>query len=64
MPGAWRLHPRRSFVESSSDSLDKAARTLQLLGDELPECCRRHVIPALRHRQTMQPSTGPQPFRS
>lgn len=48
---AWTLHPRRSIVEPSPDFLDKAARALQLLNDELPACCKRHVIPALRDRQ-------------
>ena len=45
---AWEPHPRRFIVESSSDFLDKAARALQILRGEVPECCQRHVIPALR----------------
>jgi predicted ATPase len=48
---AWEGHPRRFIVESSADFLDKAARALEILRGELPECCQRHVIPALRdHR--------------
>lgn len=47
---AWESHPRRFIVESSSDFLDKAARALQILRSEMPECCRRHVIPSLRGR--------------
>jgi predicted ATPase len=48
---AWALHPRRFIVESSLDFLDKAARAVQILRDEMPECCKRHVIPALAGRQ-------------
>jgi len=47
---AWQPHPRRFIVESSSDFLDKASRALQILRGEMPECCKRHVIPALRGR--------------
>ena len=48
---AWSRHPRRFIVESSTDFLDKAARALALLRDELPECCRRHVIPSIDARE-------------
>jgi predicted ATPase len=53
---AWEPHPRRFIVESSSEFLDKAALALQILRDEMPECCRRHVIPALldRHRRSTE----------
>jgi len=44
---AWSAHPRRFIVAPSADFLDKAARALALLRDELPECCRLHVVPAL-----------------
>lgn len=37
---AWAAHPRRFFVESSEDFLDKAARALALLRAEVPSCCR------------------------
>lgn len=47
---AWQSHPRRFIVESSAEFLDKAARALEVLRGELPECCQRHVIPALRDR--------------
>jgi predicted ATPase len=52
---AWELHPRRSIVESSADFLDKAAQALQILRAEMPDCCKRHVIPALRDRMPTQP---------
>jgi predicted ATPase len=48
---AWARHPRRFMVESSVEFLDKAARALDILRGELPECCQRHIIPARdRHR--------------
>lgn len=49
---AWASHFRRFIVESSSDFLDKAARALEILRGELPECCKRHVVPALRDHLT------------
>lgn len=47
---AWQEHPRRFVVESTSDFLDKAAKALEILRAEMPECCRRHVVPAVRGR--------------
>ena len=47
---AWEPHPRRFIVDSSSSFLDKAARALEILRAEMPECCRRHVVPALDGR--------------
>jgi predicted ATPase len=44
----WATHPRRFTVASSRDFLDKATRALQILRQELPECCRQHVVPALK----------------
>ena len=60
---AWALHSRRFIVESSSDFLDKAARALQILRGEMPECCQRHVVPALRdrHMQAGQIGAGDSP---
>jgi len=45
---AWEGHPRRFVVEASRDFLDKAARALEILRGEMPECCRRHAVPLLR----------------
>ena len=47
---AWDRHPRRFFVEASSDFLDKAAHALEILRRELPECCRAHVVPVVDER--------------
>ncbi len=37
---AWEGHPRRFFVESTPEFLEKATRTLELIKKELPACCR------------------------
>ena len=39
----WDAHPRRFIVESTLEFLDKAAATLDILRQEMPECCREHV---------------------
>ncbi len=36
---AWAGHPRRFFVDSSADFLEKAMHTLDVLRSELPPCC-------------------------
>jgi predicted ATPase len=43
----WQRHPLLFTVDASPDFLDKAARVLDVLRDQLPECCRHHVIPLL-----------------
>jgi predicted ATPase len=43
----WEDHPRRFVVEASADFLGKARRVLEILRGEVPECCRRHVVPFL-----------------
>jgi predicted ATPase len=47
---AWQSHPRRFVVESFSDFLDKVARALDVLRGEMPDCCKQHVVPAIRGR--------------
>jgi predicted ATPase len=44
---AWENHPRRFVIEPSADFLSKAARALEILRAEMPECCRRHVVPII-----------------
>lgn len=41
---AWEGHPRRIFVEASTDFLDKAMHTLQILRAELPPCCAASMV--------------------
>ena len=55
---AWERHPRRFVVESSAEFLDKAARALEVLRGELPDCCRRHVVPSV-HERDLKPGTVP-----
>jgi predicted ATPase len=42
---AWESHPKRFMVQSSAEFLDKAGQALEILRGELPECCKRHVVP-------------------
>jgi predicted ATPase len=46
----WRTHPHRHIVEATPDFLTKAARVLDLIRSEMPECCRHHVVPMLEER--------------
>lgn len=39
---AWDSHPRRQFIESSEDFLQKASKAIELIGQELPACCKSH----------------------
>lgn len=41
---AWDDHPRRFLVEASTDFVEKAQRAIAILRDEVPECCRHHII--------------------
>ena len=43
----WAQHPRRWLIEPDVDFLSKAARAIAVLRDQLPECCRAHVITSL-----------------
>jgi predicted ATPase len=47
---AWQDHPRRFFVDSTSDFLDKLATTIALVRNEVPACCRVHVVPEIATR--------------
>ena len=44
---AWEGHPRRFVVESTAEFLDKARTAVALLREELPACCRQHLVPIL-----------------
>ncbi len=41
---AWNGHPRRFFVTSEADFLDKARQALDRIRAELPPCCRGHLV--------------------
>jgi hypothetical protein len=40
----WRDHPRRFVIEATASFLDKAAQAVQLLSDEVPDCCAGSVV--------------------
>jgi predicted ATPase len=42
---SWERHPRRFVVAEAADFLAKATHALDALKEELPECCRPHVVP-------------------
>jgi predicted ATPase len=50
----WEGHPRRFVIEPSAAFLDKAARAVDALRGEMPECCKRHVVPVLHTRDQDQ----------
>lgn len=56
---AWATHPRRFLVEASASFLDKAAIALGILSEEIPQCCKEHIIPALSGYQA--PHGDPRP---
>ena len=43
----WQSHPRRYIVEAVPEFLTKAARVLEIIRGEMPECCAHHVVPQL-----------------
>ena len=45
---AWDGHPRRIIVESNPDFIAKAARVIELIRTELPQCCLTHDLKARR----------------
>jgi predicted ATPase len=40
----WDGHPHRFIVAAETDFLDKAARTIAILRDQVPECCRPRAL--------------------
>jgi predicted ATPase len=58
---AWAGHPRRFFIESTGNFLDKAHRALALLRAELPECCRGRAQPAELTVATTAPARDSNP---
>jgi predicted ATPase len=45
---AWEQHARRFIIESSQHFVEKAARALEVLRAEMPECCRQQSAPRRR----------------
>lgn len=44
---AWNGHPKRFFIGSHDKFLDKVSEAISLIKQELPECCRGHLIKEL-----------------
>jgi predicted ATPase len=41
----WARHPHYVSIEPRQKFIDKAAKVLDVLTQQVPECCRHHVIP-------------------
>jgi hypothetical protein len=52
---AWGGHPHRVFVESTDDFLDKMARVIGLIREEVPPCCRWHPVPEIAGHGPLEP---------
>lgn len=44
---AWARHPRRFTVGAAAEFLTKARQALAILREQMPECCRQHLVPSL-----------------
>lgn len=44
---AWEGHPRRVFIDSSSDFMSKANRAIEVIRAEFPKCCLATTASAL-----------------
>jgi predicted ATPase len=42
---AWAGHPHRHIVAATSDFVAKVSRVLALVRQDLPRCCRNHLVP-------------------
>ena len=40
----WEGHPYRLIVESTADFLVKARRAVDLIRNEVPDCCKKHIV--------------------
>jgi predicted ATPase len=41
----WAAHPRRFEIEATPNFLEKASRALEILRQQVPVCCRHHMLP-------------------
>lgn len=44
---AWDGHPRRIFIDSHDEFLEKVSQAISLIKDELPDCCKKHTVKEL-----------------
>ena len=54
LEAVWKGHPRRFIVPPSSDFLEKASRTVEILRAEMPECCREVVDESAAGRRQLE----------
>ena len=45
----WSAHPNYFAIESQPTFIEKATKVLGVLKGQIPECCRRHVVPLGPH---------------
>ncbi len=45
---AWSGHPRRFFIESHEQFLEKVSKAVALIKNELPDCCKKHEFKELK----------------
>lgn len=43
---AWEKHPHRIVLEAEDDFLNKAAKAIEAIKQEVPVCCRAHLFPS------------------
>lgn len=41
---AWNGHPKRVFIESTDNFIDKIKKSIEIIRNELPDCCKSHVL--------------------
>lgn len=44
----WSAHPHRFTIDPAESFLTKATRVLNVLREQVPECCRHHILPLLK----------------
>ena len=52
--GAWAGHPKRFFVESTDDFITKAIRAVDLIRNEVPDCCKGHRIASVEPKDSIE----------
>jgi hypothetical protein len=50
---AWEHHPRRFVIDACPEFIEKATRALEILRDEVPTCCKQHLVAAIDVVPTM-----------
>ena len=53
---AWETHPRRIVIEAEDDFLNKAAKAIDMIKHEVPECCRAYLLPSCKGHNENAPA--------